>query len=174
VVEPTFTSCFVDEDKTLYTETIGKLEFRLRGITAGEHARIQDESVSRHVNAVSEDHLLSAYASAVNKEVEELTPDERKAATMYRLSERTDIHLLMILTVAAALGAYKTFGGEGWSSTRPVTIDTVKLLRKEFIDRLFTAHQKFFRGQPGPAPESGESDPLVVHEANGQLVPSER
>lgn len=172
--EPTFTSCFVDQDLTRRTITIGDTTFKQRGVTAGEHEQISAESISKRINVIPEADLLEAYASAVDKTVDALTDDERRAATSYRLSDRTDINKLMILTVAASLGAYHQFGDEGWSAHRPVTIENVRMLRKEIIEKLFEGHQDSFRGEPGDAAEPGEGDPVDVPEADRELVSSER
>jgi len=171
--EPTFTNCFVDEDKSRRVITIADITFTQRGVTAGEQERISAESIMKRVNVIPEQDLLEAYAGAVDKTVDMLTDDERKAAVSYRLSDRTDINCLMILTVAASLGAYRTFGDEGWSAPRPVTVENVRLLRKEIIGQLYEGHQDSFRRESGDDPEPGKGDPVDLYEADRELVSPE-
>lgn len=129
-----FDNCWVDKDMPLVTLKIGGTEFRMRAITAGEHQEIRARA-----------QLSSQGAKSI----------EDAAVRQH------DGYTVIIGDVAAALGAYKKIGNEGWSDPRPVTEENVRELHDQVLFILSNEANKFFRGEFGRPAELGASAAVV-------------
>lgn len=154
--EPAFDNCWADTETSRCVLKIGGVEFRLRCLTAGEAARISAETRTELPRFGPSDEERMLYARSLNKETGDLTTAESEE--LNRLATQPivgrDGAKALILTVAAALGAWKRFGDEGWSHERAVTESAVAALREEVLVRLYQAYQDHFRPGSGPVAES--------------------
>lgn len=130
---PKFAHCLINKDAPILKVIIGETEFRMRSITAGENADIMSAS---RLPFRMEDGTIKA--------------DFYEARVVY-------------LTVAAALGANKKIGREGWSLSGEVTPEACSNLADDIVTPLYVEHQKFFRADRFGAVKSGSGDSVVAH-----------
>jgi hypothetical protein len=172
---PEFDGCFVTESSPRCRVKIGETVFTLRAITISEHARIAQESRAVPIaRPTVTDQEVAAIAAEIGKTLDELTEAERKKAEELARAQTTeatvDTWRQWQLTVAAALGAYKTFGGEGWSQSAPVTVEAVGNLRDDVLQALFLKHRQFFRSEPVVVVELADGDTVGSHAGHEKLV----
>ena len=146
--EPPFDNCWIDESTTTVSVTIGPTTFTMRETTAGEEARmVRESSVIQAAQSEPTDQQYALYARHLGAEPENLTDEQR--ADVKRLVNQdmhgVDGHRLMILRVAAAVGAYKRIAQEGWSDPRPVTIAAVEAMREGVKEILYLKYRDSFR-----------------------------
>jgi len=129
----------VDASAPLCIVEFNDVTFRLRSITAGEAADIEAET-----------RLREPY------------DDEFELAdgTKRKFRVRLDGRKKALKTVAAALGARKVIGREGWTWPHPVSEESVSSLADGIVEDLFVKHATFFRPDRFGASESGSGDTL--------------
>jgi len=139
---PEFFSCLIDANAPLLTVNIGNDRFKLRSITALEYQ--------------------SAFARSLKA-----NPKPTGPGGAFTISDRYDTNGLAFYTVAAALGATKKIGNEGWTFNLPISEATVGQLEFGVLVHLYQEHQKFFRAERFGIPESQPGAGVEPPPANG-------
>ena len=119
--EPKSKNCWVDDEREIIMTEIGGVTFRLRSITVGEERRIADE---------------------LALELRMAPTEEGDVPTVIKMGDFTK---RMILNVGAALGMWHKYSSEGWSDSRPVTLENVEALKGDVLTKLWLEHVKYFR-----------------------------
>lgn len=143
--EPPFPNCWADDDMERCTVEMGGVVFRMRTITVGEAARIARETKRDLQLMQASPAQLEAFAGMKGKTPKDMTDEDRQELDrlLAAAAPGKDGIQEVILTVAAALGAWNTYGDEGWTSPRPVTVASVAALKDEVVGQLYLAYATF-------------------------------
>lgn len=127
--EQKFDNCWVDCEREIIKVERGGIVFRMRSITIGEEQRIADELNMRWRFKRTGPNPQDV-AVDVGDVMEVVVSDEKSK---------------QILTVCAALGAWKKHGSEGWSDPRELTQENVEALKGDVLELLFSEYARIFR-----------------------------